>query len=49
MLNIAITGSSSKILSLSLIYGAIVFVMAFVVLGIMHKSKSIKEYLEDED
>lgn len=45
----AITGSSSKILSLSLIYGAIVFVMAFIVLGIMHKSKSIKEYLEDED
>lgn len=45
----AITSQSPKIITLSLIYGAILFVLAFIVLGLKHKSESIKDYLESED
>ncbi|MBQ0156589.1 MAG: hypothetical protein KBT22_08440 [Bacteroidales bacterium] len=45
----AITKSSSKVLTLSLLYGGILFVLAFFILGLLDKRKSIKEYLEAED
>jgi len=45
----AITSTSPKVLTLSLIYGAIVFVIVFIILGIIHKSRSIKHYLESDD
>lgn len=45
----AITSTSPKVLTLSLIYGAIAYVIAFIILGFFDKRKSIKEYLESED
>jgi len=45
----AIISTSPKILTLSLIYGGITFVIAFIILGFFDKRKSIKEYLESED
>ena len=44
-----ITSTSPKIVTLSLIYGGIAYVIAFIILGIFDKRKSIKEYLESED
>lgn len=45
----AITSTSPKILTLSLIYGAIAYVITFIILGFFDKRKSIKKYLESED
>ncbi len=45
----AITKSTPQVLVLSLIYGAIVFAVAFIILGFLHKRESIKDYLESED
>ncbi|MBR5210745.1 MAG: hypothetical protein IKV67_12930 [Paludibacteraceae bacterium] len=45
----AITSTSPKVLTLSLLYGGIVFVIAFIILGFIDKRKSIKRYLESED
>ena len=45
----AIISTSPKILTLSLIYGGITFVVAFLILGFFDKRKSIKKYLESED
>jgi len=45
----AITSTSPKILTLSLIYGGIVFFIVFIILGFIDKRRSIKEYLESED
>ncbi len=45
----AITGSSPKFLTVSLLYGGLVFAIVFIILGLKHKRKSIKEYLESED
>ncbi|MEE1085427.1 MAG: hypothetical protein UH850_17035 [Paludibacteraceae bacterium] len=44
-----ITSTSPKIVTLSLIYGGITYVIAFIILGLFDKRKSIKEYLESED
>lgn len=45
----AITKSSPKVLTLSLLYGALMFAVVFVILGLIHKRKKIKTYLEQED
>ncbi|MCQ2190539.1 MAG: hypothetical protein MJY63_02705 [Paludibacteraceae bacterium] len=45
----AITKSTSWVLIISLLYGCILYVFTFIVLSLIDKRKSIKEYLEAED
>lgn len=45
----AITSSSPKVVTRSLLYGAILTVIVFVILGFIHKRKSIRDYLKYDE